>query len=114
MGYGDEARFSPEDVRDQARKLVKDAGDFGERIEKARQGFRSAAVDEAPWFSAGGWGMFKQPAKAASEADGFVSQVMGDMESMGDDLDAMVRDLANVDVNSGTELDELGKVVNPR
>lgn len=112
MGDGDKVHLSPEDIREQARGLVKDAADFSRFIEDSRQGLRSAGVDAAPWFSAGGWGMFNKPAAAAAEAETFISQVSKDMEDKGIDLHKIVKVLADVDINNSTELDELGKVIN--
>lgn len=111
MGDGDKVQLAPERIRQQARDLVTDAGDFSKLMEGAKQGLRSAAVDAAPWFSAGGWGMFNKPATAADEAERFVTQVGRDIESMGETLDTMMRNLADVDVNSSTDLDRIGKVI---
>lgn len=114
MGDGDKVQLTPERVRQQARDLVKDAGEFSKLIENAKSGFASAAVDPAPWFSAGGWGMFQRPAAAASEGEHFAKQVSVDMENMGATLDRIVKDLADVDVKSEAELDKIGKVIYPR
>lgn len=99
--------LSPAELQAQVRALAEEAGRFSDQIEKTRQGFRDAASGGEPWFSAGGWGMFRQPARAAADADGFTGQVIGDVDAMRSSLAELVRDLSNTDVNSGTELGEV-------
>lgn len=113
MGNGDEVQFSPEEMRAKARELVKDAGEFAQRMEDTRQGLLTASTDAAPWFSAGGWGMFNQPAAAASEGERFLDQIDRDINAMGEDFEKVLRNLAAVDVTSSTELDRVWKVTHP-
>ena len=111
MGDPDKAALKPENLRKQARKLVEDAAAFRDGFDGLQAGLRNAASDKEPWFSAGGWGMFKQPAKAAFEGDRFVTQIDEVVTELGDDFRRMVDDLAGVDVENGTALDEVSKAV---
>ncbi|MGH8882030.1 MAG: hypothetical protein ACRD0P_32575 [Stackebrandtia sp.] len=109
--WGSGVDVDPEVIRGQARQLVADAKQFDESVRKIREGFKDAATDVAPWFSAGAWGMFKRPAAAANDADSLVATVIKDIDNMGQTLDSIVKELGSVDTQSSGELDRIGKLV---
>lgn len=113
MGDVDDVHLKPEEIRAHVRELVEDADRYEALIHDAQVGLRSASTDAAPWFSAGGWGMFKQPATAADDADRFISQVRSDLRQHAADLAIVMRNLTDVDVTSSEDLDRIAKVVYP-